>query len=178
MSWIVRVYAAALVLSVGVATAQTQQKPHVLFVVADDLGRNDLGHFNHIAETPTIDSLLESGIFLESYCECMAWCWPTSVPCRPAVPSIHACVRARANCNGVVRHLHAHVRVGWVGVRTFAVVCLLHDVDTESQEDCRLHLTRPPTRPNTHPPPLTRTHPLSHSPNHPRSLYFLAHPHC
>lgn len=51
------------------ATAQTQQK-HVLFVVADDLGRNDLGHFNGIAETPVIDGLLQSGIFLESYCEC------------------------------------------------------------------------------------------------------------
>ena len=50
------------------ATSQTQQK-HVLFVVADDLGRNDLGHFNGVAETPVIDGLLESGIFLESYCE-------------------------------------------------------------------------------------------------------------
>eukprot|EP00035_Acanthoeca_spectabilis_P002389 m.87295 g.87295 ORF g.87295 m.87295 type:complete len:103 (-) comp11546_c0_seq4:1474-1782(-) len=49
------------------APSATQQK-HVLFVVADDLGRNDLSHFNGgLSETPAIDDLLSNGIFLESY---------------------------------------------------------------------------------------------------------------
>lgn len=35
---------------------------------SDDLGRNDLSHFNGgLSETPAIDDLLSNGIFLESY---------------------------------------------------------------------------------------------------------------
>lgn len=41
----------------------TDSPPHVLFVVADDLGYNDLGHFNGgKTRTPAIDALIASGV--------------------------------------------------------------------------------------------------------------------
>lgn len=42
--------------------------PNVLFIVGDDVGYNDFGFFNDKkAITPTIDGLLEDGIFLSDY---------------------------------------------------------------------------------------------------------------
>ena len=43
-------------------------KPHILFVVGDDVGYGDLGFFNDKkVNTPTLDNLLEDGIFLSDY---------------------------------------------------------------------------------------------------------------
>ena len=51
-----------------VLSVTASQKPHVLMVVADDLGRNDLGYFNGgKSETPAMDALLSDGIFLAHY---------------------------------------------------------------------------------------------------------------
>ena len=42
--------------------------PNVLFVVGDDVGYSDFGYFNDQKTiTPTIDGLLEDGIFLTDY---------------------------------------------------------------------------------------------------------------
>ena len=42
--------------------------PHVLFIVGDDVGYADFGFFNGKKTiTPTIDALLEEGIFLSNY---------------------------------------------------------------------------------------------------------------
>lgn len=43
-------------------------RPHLLFVMADDLGHGDLGHFNGgRTHTPTIDGLIADGLTLASY---------------------------------------------------------------------------------------------------------------
>jgi len=55
---------AALVVAVNAQST----KPNVLMVVADDLGRNDLAHFNEgKSSTPVLNELITEGIFLESY---------------------------------------------------------------------------------------------------------------
>jgi len=38
-----------------------------LFIVADDLGWNDVGYHDSIIKTPTIDSLAAEGIILENF---------------------------------------------------------------------------------------------------------------
>ncbi|XP_072047296.1 arylsulfatase B-like [Amphiura filiformis] len=46
-------------------------KPHIVFIVADDLGYNDVGYhgkrMGSIADTPAIDALAYSGVRLENY---------------------------------------------------------------------------------------------------------------
>ena len=45
--------------------------PNVLFIVGDDVGYADIGFFNdHKVHTPTLNQLLEDGVFLSDYC---AW---------------------------------------------------------------------------------------------------------
>ena len=44
-----------------------QKKPHVLFVVVDDLGWDDVGFRSHQVSTPTIDALASDGIVLNQY---------------------------------------------------------------------------------------------------------------
>jgi len=43
------------------------KRPHVLLVVADDLGFNDVGYHNPEMRTPTIDKLAGEGVKLENY---------------------------------------------------------------------------------------------------------------
>ena len=46
--------------------------PHIVFVVADDLGWNDVSwHSKQDAQipTPTLDSLAKDGVRLQNYCE-------------------------------------------------------------------------------------------------------------
>ena len=50
------------------ASAAKASPPNVLFIVGDDVGYNDFGFFNDKKSiTPTIDGLLEDGIFLSDY---------------------------------------------------------------------------------------------------------------
>eukprot|EP00660_Eupelagonema_oceanica_P011203 gene11203-23910_t len=50
------------------AAAGAAKPPHVLFIVGDDVGYNDIGHFNGKKTiTPTMDGLIESGIVLSDY---------------------------------------------------------------------------------------------------------------
>lgn len=40
------------------------KSPHILFIVADDLGWNDVGYHNPAMETPNIDKLAREGLIL------------------------------------------------------------------------------------------------------------------
>ena len=46
---------------------QHQQQPHVLLVVADDLGWNDIGYHNPDILSPTLDELAKTGVKLDNY---------------------------------------------------------------------------------------------------------------
>ena len=53
---------------ISTTTARAVVRPHVLFVMADDLGHGDLGHFNGgRTHTPAIDELIADGLTLASY---------------------------------------------------------------------------------------------------------------
>ena len=60
----------AIILTVfQVVCTSAAQPPNVLFIVGDDVGYSDFGYFNDEKTiTPTIDGLLEDGIFLSDYC--------------------------------------------------------------------------------------------------------------
>jgi arylsulfatase A-like enzyme len=47
--------------------AQAVKKPHVLFIVIDDLGFDDVGFRSHQIRTPTIDAWAKDGIILDQY---------------------------------------------------------------------------------------------------------------
>eukprot|EP00051_Salpingoeca_urceolata_P027960 m.484210 g.484210 ORF g.484210 m.484210 type:complete len:546 (+) comp23251_c0_seq1:88-1725(+) len=60
--------ALALCLAWSTAAAPSMKKPHILHIVADDLGRNDLGYTNgKKTQTTTIDELINQGTWLDSY---------------------------------------------------------------------------------------------------------------
>ena len=42
-------------------------RPHILFILADDLGYNDVGYHGSSIKTPNIDRLATTGIRLENY---------------------------------------------------------------------------------------------------------------
>jgi arylsulfatase A-like enzyme len=61
------------------AASDTNTRPNVIFIVADDLGYNDIGANNPktFYETPHIDSLAKSGMrFAAAYSACCV-CSPT-----------------------------------------------------------------------------------------------------
>ena len=42
-------------------------KPHILFILADDFGYNDIGYHGSEIKTPNLDKLAEEGIKLKNY---------------------------------------------------------------------------------------------------------------
>ncbi len=42
-------------------------RPHIIFILADDLGWNDVGYHNPDMHTPHIDALADGGVKLEQY---------------------------------------------------------------------------------------------------------------
>ena len=42
-------------------------RPHIIFILADDLGYNDVGYHNAEIRSPTIDMLARTGVRLENY---------------------------------------------------------------------------------------------------------------
>ena len=52
-------------------------RPHILFIVADDLGFNDVGYHGSEIKTPNIDKLANTGVKLENY-----YVQPTCTPTR------------------------------------------------------------------------------------------------
>ena len=60
----------ALAIGIGSGTAlpaSAAERPHIVVIVADDLGNADLGYRGSRIRTPHIDSLAHSGVRLESY---------------------------------------------------------------------------------------------------------------
>ena len=45
----------------------SEQKPDIIFIIADDLGYNDVGYHGSEIKTPNIDKLARSGVRLENY---------------------------------------------------------------------------------------------------------------
>ncbi|XP_067667935.1 arylsulfatase B-like [Haliotis asinina] len=59
---------AVIVLCVSVGVCSSGSQPNIIFIVADDLGWNDVGFHNPTMITPNIDALADSGvIFNQSY---------------------------------------------------------------------------------------------------------------
>ncbi|MBV4359118.1 sulfatase-like hydrolase/transferase [Pinibacter aurantiacus] len=71
-----------LVFSINAHVLQAQQKPNIVFILADDLGYHDIGTYgNKVVPTPHIDSLALSGVkMLNGYC--------TSPICSPSRAAI------------------------------------------------------------------------------------------
>lgn len=42
-------------------------KPHILLIIADDFGYNDIGYHGSEIKTPTLDKLAGEGVKLENY---------------------------------------------------------------------------------------------------------------
>uniref|UniRef100_A0A2P2I865 Arylsulfatase B-like n=1 Tax=Hirondellea gigas TaxID=1518452 RepID=A0A2P2I865_9CRUS len=70
--------------SIGVMVVTAQQTPpHIIFIVADDLGWNDIGfHGSLQVQTPNIDALAYSGVILNNY-----YVHPICTPSRSAIMS-------------------------------------------------------------------------------------------
>ncbi|XP_070542676.1 arylsulfatase B-like [Ptychodera flava] len=49
------------------ATVQAAPRPHIVFILADDLGWDDVGYHGSIMKTPNIDALAAGGVKLENY---------------------------------------------------------------------------------------------------------------
>lgn len=47
--------------------ARASGPPHVVFVLADDLGWNDLGFHGSVIRTPHLDALAAGGVVLDNY---------------------------------------------------------------------------------------------------------------
>lgn len=55
---------------------QNKQKPHILYLIIDDLGSHDLGMHQSGIETPQCDALARLGVYLEQY-YVLPYCSPT-----------------------------------------------------------------------------------------------------
>ena len=47
--------------------SESRQPPNIVFILADDLGFNDIGYHNSEIKTPVLDKLAEEGVTLENY---------------------------------------------------------------------------------------------------------------
>ncbi|XP_070551019.1 arylsulfatase B-like [Ptychodera flava] len=66
----------------GLVDCNTNERPHILFILADDLGWNDIGYNNPYVFTPTLDALARDGvIFNQSYAQ------PACTPSRACLMS-------------------------------------------------------------------------------------------
>ena len=62
------VTAVASLSAIGAANATAVRRPHILLVVADDLGWNDVSwHGSQQVPTPNLDALAASGVTLNNY---------------------------------------------------------------------------------------------------------------
>ena len=49
------------------ATVKADSRPHIIFVLADDYGFNDVGYHGSKIKTPNLDKLASEGVKLENY---------------------------------------------------------------------------------------------------------------
>ena len=57
-------------------TSQPPQRPHLVFVLGDDVGTADVGYMDVAVKTPTIDKLAAEGVKLSAH-YVRNWCAPT-----------------------------------------------------------------------------------------------------
>ena len=109
MYWHVSLAAALTLTSLMYArAAEPAKKPNIVYIVADDLGRKDVG-FNGCADikTPNLDKLAATGVrFTQFYAQPM--CTPTRAALHDG--SISVPVWAADDCDTVGLHL-------WIGDR-------------------------------------------------------------
>ena len=68
--------AASAVSAAGLAPQPSAERPHLVFLLTDDLGYNSPGYRNADLHTPALDSLAANGLKLEEYYVYM-YCAPT-----------------------------------------------------------------------------------------------------
>lgn len=73
---LLRLFSWLCLCQVTVAVEGQQKLPHILVVVVDDLGSNDLGRHGSGIQTPAIDRLAREGVFFENY-YVLPYCSPT-----------------------------------------------------------------------------------------------------
>ena len=61
---------------------KTSKRPHILFILADDLGWSDVGFHGSAIKTPNIDKLAKEGVILDNY-----YVQPLCTPTRSALMS-------------------------------------------------------------------------------------------
>ena len=59
---------------------KSSKRPHILFIVADDLGWSDVGFHGSVIKTPNIDKLANEGVILDNY-----YVQPLCTPTRSAL---------------------------------------------------------------------------------------------
>ena len=68
MHRLLRIFLTVIVYSVVLVAAQAaEQRPNIVFIMADDLGNADLGYRGSDIQTPNIDQLAKDGVRLESF---------------------------------------------------------------------------------------------------------------
>ena len=68
----------SLALMLAASFVQAQEKPNIVFILADDLGYGDLGCYGHpYSKTPNIDSLAKDGTQFTRF-------YATGVTCQPS----------------------------------------------------------------------------------------------
>ena len=67
---------AALVLAPTSSAAAPKHPPHVIFLLADDLGWNNVGWHSNITLTPHLDALASGGVRLTQH-YAQRWCAPS-----------------------------------------------------------------------------------------------------
>ena len=73
-----------LLIALVVATAATaaEERPNIIFIMVDDLGRDWVSCYGAKHQTPNIDRLADQGVRYET-----AWCTPICTPFTVNVPT-------------------------------------------------------------------------------------------
>lgn len=56
-----------ILIDINLAVISHSKKPHIVFILADDLGFNDIGYHNSKIKTQALDDLARTGVRLENY---------------------------------------------------------------------------------------------------------------
>ena len=62
-----RAHLASALLALGVASQENRSQPHIVFVMMDDWGYNDVGYHNDLISSPWIDKLALGGVRLTNH---------------------------------------------------------------------------------------------------------------